>query len=222
MEDTKDQFLAELDKELTIHPFREPYKTALRDGIGLLVIAAIVYFMLGPNSVWPLFILIAIMAGVLHPIRSNRITRRRRAIVVSGVPVQAVIVQANKDMFRKGFEELPCEVLFSFDKALNENPSTLINLADKVYALKGTKPSKPDEYAVSKLVTNELAVRHRRRLLPPSFTGDRVVYAADLFIESRFLRDGYLTDRVLPCFAEEGDTGGIELVPYSLLKRLPL
>ena len=68
------------------------------------------------------------------------------------------------------------------------------------------------------------AVRNRRKLLPPALTGGKIVYAADLFVNRRYLEKGYLTHRTLPCFAEPErehgeETGGLELMPHQIVDK---
>ena len=136
-------------------------------------------------------------------------------IAAAWIPVLTALVQANRALFRPGLLDLPCQVLFSFDRTIGYD--FLSRLAERMGALKDTTPSDPDLAAVAAMVTDETAVRYRRVKLPESFTGGPTVYAADLVVLRRYLEKGCLTHRGLPCFAEPGDTGGIELMPWHLL-----
>jgi hypothetical protein len=107
-------------------------------------------------------------------------------------------------------------VLFSFERS-EEELERLGRLARWMGKLKNTKPAEPMLRKVADIPTNELAIPHRRRKLPEEFSGPGAVYAADLLVVREFLPEGYLTQRVHPCFAERGDRGGILHVPHWLV-----
>ena len=138
---------------------------------------------------------------------------KQKNIADHWLPVLAVLVQANQGLFRTGMLDLPCLVLFTFEPL---DYATLNTLAERMGALKNTDQTDPDLQAVAAMVTQEAAVRYRRRPLPVSFTGGPTVYAADLFVVRRCLELGYLTHRLLPCFAEPGESGGLELMPWQV------
>ena len=138
---------------------------------------------------------------------------KQKAMADNWTPVLAVLVQANQGLFRTGLLDLPCLVLFTFEPL---EYAALNDLAERMGALKNTEQTDADLQAVAAMVTQEAAVRYRRRPLPVSFTGGPTVYAADLFIVRRYLELGYLTHRLLPCFAEPGTTGGLELMPWQV------
>jgi hypothetical protein len=149
---------------------------------------------------------------------SERSFERLHALVVHGIPVTGYLVQANEALFRPGNEEaLPALVLFSFQSEVDEERGYMGALARKVYRLKNTMPLDPDGRFVASLTTDERAVPHRRRQLPLSFTDGSTIYCADIWIRRADLRGGCLTTGQLPCLAEMGEGGGIELVPASLL-----
>ena len=147
--------------------------------------------------------------------------RRRIVIADNWTPVVAVLVQANPGLFRAGMLDLPCLVLFSFEPLDYE---TLTELTERVAALKETTATETDRTAVAALLAPGPAVRRRRVPLPPALTGGATVYAADLFVNRRYLEKGYLTHRTLPCFAEpdatdkpESESGrGLELMPWQI------
>jgi len=136
----------------------------------------------------------------------------------NGIPVTAAINQANTILFHRGSRggEFPCLVFFSFDPATNDNPGYLVSLAEKAFELKGKQPEDPDLQQVASIVTNERAVKYRRRRIPISFTGGPVVYAADLFVDTNRLKGKRLTPEnpVLPCIAAPGEKGALELLPW--------
>jgi hypothetical protein len=159
----------------------------------------------------------------LLPYRRADVERRAlqwlRCLRPRGVQVTGALVQANEALLRPGPRDLPCMVLITFED-FPDQERYLRRLAERVYALKGLDLDDPDARYVSNLVTDERAMKYRRRPLPPSFTGGRVVYAADLIIHRPFLRRGYLVERLLPCLAEPGDEGFLDLLPSGGLAEL--
>jgi hypothetical protein len=138
--------------------------------------------------------------------------RREEAFGLS--PILTVMVQANARLFRPGRLDLPALVVFTEDPVHERDTDYLVGLSRRIGALKGTEPDDADLLAVSRMVTDERAVMHRRRALPESFTGGPVVYLADLLIERRCLEEGYLTEPVVPALIEPGDKGVIRHLPW--------
>jgi len=144
---------------------------------------------------------------------------RLRAVIRRGVPVTAYLVQANHALFSPGSDTLPCLVLFSFQPEVGGDAGYMRYLARRVFSLKNTEPEDDDARYVAELVTDEEAVPYRRRPLPLSTTDGSTVYAADLWVKRAYLKAGYLTTSTLPCIAEPGPSGGIELVPAWLFEE---
>jgi hypothetical protein len=138
-----------------------------------------------------------------------------QAIQPRGVHRQAALVQANNQLWEPGDVTLPALVLISFERG-SDVMSTLHDLAAEAAALKSRRrPRDRDEQWVGDALRDEEAFYHRRRRLPRSFTGGRVVYLADLWMPRRYLRNGVLGRvREFPVLAEPGDEGGLELLPY--------
>src|SRR5439155_8757202 len=92
----------------------------------------------------------------------------------------------------------------------------LEELASRLVELKTRSSRHAGEKAArDAILSNEdMAVPYRRVRLPANLTDGRVVYAADLWIRRRYLPGGFLSDeRRLPCIAEPGDEGAIEMLP---------
>ncbi len=129
--------------------------------------------------------------------------------------VSAVLTQASPGLFRSGFLDLPCTVVFSFEDVDYE---TLNEISERVTALKDASPEAPERAEIAAMLASP-AVRSRRKLLPAALTGGRTVYLADLFVNRRYLEKGYLTHRTIPCFAERGNIGGLEMMPYQIVEK---
>jgi hypothetical protein len=59
---------------------------------------------------------------------------------------------------------------------------------------------------------------HRRVRIAPEMTQGCAMYLADVWFHRPFLADGYLSNRqprLVPCLAQPGDRGGIELMPHD-------
>jgi len=127
---------------------------------------------------------------------------RVRQVGQHGKRVAGYLVRAHEDLYRPGSRVLPCQVLISFQPEVSGDRDYMHHLAQR-WAEQTTDHERP--------------VRYRRRRLPLALTDGSTVYCCDLFVPPALLTSGYLTGTVLPCLAEEGESGGIELVPYWLL-----
>lgn len=141
--------------------------------------------------------------------------RKRSHIAANWRPVSAVLVQANPGLFRSGLLDLPCLVVFSFEDLDYE---ILNRISERVAALKNGGQTEQERAEIAPLLAPP-AVRSRRKALPLSLTDGRTVYVADLFVNRRYLEKGYLTHRTLPCFAEPGVEGGLDMMPYQITDR---
>jgi|GEM_PF-2288221 hypothetical protein len=178
---------------------------------------------------WPAWLLLPLglalgMYGA-HAIRRARRQRRRcerqREVVRHGEPVTAYVVRASRQLLQPGTEPLPATVLFTFQPEIAADSAYLRYLARRVAQMHGTCPADADGRYVAALTGEEEIVEYRRRLLPLSFTDGSTVYCGDLWVKRSYLATGYLTNDTLPCLAERGDAGGIELVPAWLLDEKP-
>jgi hypothetical protein len=146
-------------------------------------------------------------------------TQRMRGLVQTGTPVNAFLVQANETLLRAQNKTLPCLVLICFQPEVSGEIEYMQSLARQVSGLKNKKPADADGQFVAGLTTNERAVPGRRRQLPLSFTDGSTIYCADLMVKPGYLQGSHIQSDILPCIAEPGLSGGIELVPWWLLQE---
>lgn len=145
---------------------------------------------------------------------TGRAKQRLREVEANGGRrVTAVLVQANQGLFAPGGDDLPCLIVFSFDR--EADVGFLTEMSEFIFAHKDKRYANPDRARVSHFVTDEAAMMYRRRRVPEAFTDGLAVYCADLWIHRPFLPDGYLRERELPCLAEPGSRGALELLPCS-------
>lgn len=129
-------------------------------------------------------------------------SKRVREIIVQGQRVNGYLVRASDALYRPGSTVQPCQVLISFQPEVAGDREYMQHLAQRW---------------AEQTSSRERRLRSRRRKLPLSLTDGSPVYCCDLFVHPSLLASGYLTSSILPCLAEFGDEGGIELVPYWLL-----
>jgi hypothetical protein len=218
-----ERFVAYLDQLYAPRDHRRRYILA---GLclGTIIVVAVLALALvrDVQAIWPILPLGVLLIGrAIAGLQNFRSTRHRferlRTVVRRGLPVTGYLVQANATLFKPGGETLPCLVLFSFQPEVEGDADYMRHLADRIYALKNTTPSDTDGRYIAGLTTDERAVPYRRRRLPYSFTDGSTIYCADLWVKRAYLPGGYLRTNALPCLAEPGETGGIELVPAWLL-----
>lgn len=147
----------------------------------------------------------------------KRHEQRVRLVSQVGVQVRAVRVQANGELYQAGSMDHPALVVVSFDPNIPNKDRFLHDLAMRLYDLKQRRAKNTAEEIAQEIVLDNegRGVYHRRRQLPPAFTGGPIVYGCDLWIHRPYLSQGRLISeqRFLPCVAEPGSTGGIELLP---------
>jgi hypothetical protein len=143
--------------------------------------------------------------------------RRQRvelAFAAGGVPVTAVLVQANFQMYEPGDEDHPGAVVFTPDPTVP--PEVLEVVAEIIASVKGTRPADPGLAVLAEQVTNEVYVQYRRTRVPARLASGEEVYLADIDLHRDYLRGGVVRSRCrLACVAEPGEYGVLELLPES-------
>jgi len=105
--------------------------------------------------------------------------------------VSAAFVQANNNLFSNiDREDYAATVVFSLDP--NVKDPTLLNLAHRLFKLKGTSPQNPSENAIAKHLTDERAFFTRFILVPESMSKSGNVFIGDLMIHRALLPKGHL------------------------------
>lgn len=145
---------------------------------------------------------------------ARRRQRVEQAFAAGGVPVTAVLVQANVRMFEPGDEDWPGAVVCTPDPTVGDD--LLERVSRLIKSIKDEPQTDPDLARLSEQVTNEVFVPYRRTRVPGRFTDGEEVYLADLDLYRTCLRGGVVggLDR-LACVAEPGEYGVLELLPES-------
>ncbi|MBC8135129.1 MAG: hypothetical protein H8F28_04475 [Fibrella sp.] len=152
-------------------------------------------------------------------VRRAQLYGRRKQIARKGELVKGYVVHCASALLRPGPEAaLPCRVLFSFQSEVGADIRYMRYLSTRVAEMKDKLPrGDMDKQYIAALASETTASANRRYLLPLSFTDGSAVYLADLFVSRAHLPGGYLHSDALPCLAEPGPTGGIEMMPEWLL-----
>ena len=132
-----------------------------------------------------------------------------------GVPVTAILVQANPSLYYPGDDNQPATVVFSPD------PTTPIDLlrrmADLALNARGQAQTDPNLATLGKYLANDTTSPFRRRQFAKRLSEGATVFIADLQIYRAWLPDGVIRERqALRCVAEPGSLGGaIEMTAES-------
>lgn len=144
----------------------------------------------------------------------RRRQRVERALAAGGVPVTAVLVQANYRMYEPGDEDHPGAVVFTPDPTVE--PELLEVVSHLIGSVKDTRPADPGLAVLAEQVTNEVYVQYRRTRVPPRLASGEEVYLADIDLHRGYLRGGVVRGKCrLACVAEPGEYGVLELLPES-------
>ncbi|RYG88620.1 MAG: hypothetical protein EON58_19850 [Alphaproteobacteria bacterium] len=160
-------------------------------------------------------------------VRRAQLYGRRKQVARKGELVTAYVVHCPTDLLRPGQEHaLPCRVVFSFQPEVCDDMRYMRYIATHVAELKDKLPrGDMDKQYIAALASEPQTKKSRRYLLPLSFTDGSAIYLADLLVSRAHLPGGYLHTDALPCLAEPGATGGIEMMPEWLLdpkKPIPI
>lgn len=222
-----ERYLAYLDYAFLPEAHRRRYAIATSLLAASIALSLGAGYLGATTSVWawlgvPIgLLLVARSLMMMHKmVRRAQQYQRRKDVARKGELVTAYLVQTNTALLRPGSETaLPCRVLFSFQPEVGEDAEYMRYLTERVASLRDKLPrGDMDQQYVAALASELRATPNRRYLLPLSFTDGSTVYLADLFVSRTHLPGGYLQSATIPCLAEQGATGGIELLPEWLLE----
>jgi hypothetical protein len=133
---------------------------------------------------------------------TNGIYRDQRALLTTGRVVWGHIIQANQLLFSPGPDDMPAEVIYSFDPALESDATlrTYEDLAARLFALKGTAQSDPRLAEISRVLAAEIE-RTPRRELPRDLTAGRQIFHTTIMGVRKHLPRGHLAEPFFPLVA---------------------
>jgi Fe-S cluster assembly iron-binding protein IscA len=80
-----------------------------------------------------------------------------------GAIVWGHTAQANVKLYSPGYEDLPCNTVYSPSPYFDSRPDRLTAVADAVYALKGTRPADPELADVAATISDEFNAVEKQR-----------------------------------------------------------
>ena len=143
-----------------------------------------------------------------HLIRKDR--KGWDSFLKRAVPVVAFPLMANSALVAGELAAAPGLVLVSFDRRASF--PMLIELAKTVIEANADRPA--DRAWCQQLMGDLKFTLNRRRKVPSTLTNGIPVYACDLWIMSNFLKSGTVSHPVIPCMAEPGRHGRINVMPW--------
>ena len=165
---------------------------------------------MNPKSTGPVFI---------DEYRKSQVRRRYRdrikVLEKVGFPVLAMRIGANHELYGPGDEDRHGMVAITFEDVSIE---FLLRIRERLYELRTSTLATDDEMKWQRRF-DDLRVRlYSREPIPPSLTEGIQFYHCDLLIRRACLPRGYLrfeTDVLLPCLAEPGEEGALELISFK-------
>jgi hypothetical protein len=141
------------------------------------------------------------------------ILRAQDLLLTEGRLVWGAIVQANTLLFKPGWQNHPAAVVYSPDTALfDDNPDLLLDIARKLYRVKGTQQADPELAAFSRMLASERD-REMRMEVPRSLTGSAAVHCTDIIVARRHLPGRVLSERVFPLLIAPERTAMTMMLP---------
>ena len=158
---------------------------------------------------------------ILSACISNRKRKRIRQEMISAaersVPVMTYPVMANRVLMQQKGTVAPALTIATFDVDVTLEEMT--TLAKIMIMISHQDVSHESKVAVIKMFEDVDYTPGRRRIVPEDVTGGRRVYALDLMVISDYLPTDTLKVPLIPCMAEPGDTGTIQMLPWWIVDQ---
>lgn len=149
--------------------------------------------------------------------KSKRIRRELIAAAERSIPVLAYPVLANRALLRQRSTVAPALVIATFEA--DATTGEMAELAMRMTTVELQDVSEESIAAVTRMFDDERYSEGRRRALPEDLTGGRRVYAFDLMMFGDYLPTETLEIPLVPCVAEPGESGIIQMVPWWIVAR---
>jgi hypothetical protein len=94
---------------------------------------------------------------------------QQNRLLRSGTVTWAALVQANMHLFKPGLQDHPAQTVYASDG--DAHPELLLRAARRLYQLKNTTPTNPEDRALAALITDEMD-RNTGVKLPASFSSE--------------------------------------------------
>lgn len=149
--------------------------------------------------------------------KRKRIRREMIAAAERSVPVMAYPLMANRALMGRKGTVAPALTIGTFET--DASHEEMVSLARKMLMVAHQDVSRESALAVIKMFDDEQYTPGRRRVVPEDLTGGRRVYAFDLMLIGDYLPTETLEIPMVPCVAEPGETGTIQMIPWWIAAR---
>ncbi len=153
--------------------------------------------------------------------RGSALRKAMNQAAARSVPLITYPLMVNSQLLRTPGTIAPGLVVGSFDPEANTSVSFMTDVVHRVYEIELAGAKTPQEAEVERMMANVAYWQSRRRRLPPELTEGREVYAFDLMIVGDFLPSGLVTIPMIPCLAEPGPAGQIQMIPWWVVPMDP-
>ena len=133
-------------------------------------------------------------------------------LLTEGRIAWAALVQANKLLFSPGAEDCPAQLVWSDEPYFDSRPQELRGIGRRIFQLKNTAPSNPEERKIAAQITDEV-IRSLGWKLPQSLT-DQNVYSTTLMVFRKHIPNGTLTAGCFPILTHSS-TPFVMIVPFE-------
>jgi Fe-S cluster assembly iron-binding protein IscA len=127
----------------------------------------------------------------------------QKQLLQAGKLVWSARIQANYQLYKPGTRILPGEIATGFDPEFDEDPDSLIRVADRIRALKGTQPDDKQLRQVADRITDEM-YRSLGEKIPDKLTVGREVFRYTIIFYPKHLPHGFINHRLMPVLIHKG------------------
>ncbi len=127
-------------------------------------------------------------------------------LLKQGKPVWGSLVQANSMIFEWGQHNLPASYIYSPEDYFGDNPNHLLEISNRIFALKGTQTGDAALDALANRITDERKDSFSYPV-PYQVTDGHEVYLTSVMLFRESLPEGRLTSRLLPLLVDPPNNG---------------
>jgi len=158
-----------------------------------------------------------ILSAWLTNRKRKRIRQELIAAAERSVPVMAYPIMVNQMLLTRKGAVAPALTIASFEPDVKNDE--MAEIVGKLRMIAFAEASYESKRAVLKMLKDEEYTPGRRRAIPDDLTGGRRVYAFDLMMFGDYLPTDTLKVPLVPCLAEPGESGTIQMVPWWIVAR---
>lgn len=125
------------------------------------------------------------------------IYREQKKLLLEGHVALAMLVQANERLFRKGSADAPANIIYTTETSAENPLDKLLQIAQRLFSLKGTKPEDADEQKFARMLSYEYG-RDFRVTVPDSLAQGLDVTYTTIMVHRKHLPEGYLSNVFFP------------------------